>query len=192
MSAKKSLPVKPRARKVKAAPKRGRPTAYQAAHAEQARRLALLGFTDLQMAEFFGVAESTFHLWKQRHKDFSESIRAGKAVADAHVAEGLYKAATGGHTVTDTKTVSGDDGTVRTTEVRQVPPSVSAMIFWLKNRQPDKWRDRQDVESSVTVQGPDYEKLGELFTARMAESRARNRRIMEERGLLLDDEGEAP
>jgi hypothetical protein len=66
------------------------------------------------------------------------------------------------------------------------------MIFWLKNRQPDKWRDRQDVESSVTVQGPDYEKLGELFTARMAESRARNRRIMEERGLLRDEEGDTP
>lgn len=190
MSAKKSLPAKPRALKGKAAPKRGRPTAYQAAHAEQARRLALLGFTDLQMAEFFGVAESTFHLWKQRHKDFSESIRAGKAVADAHVAEGLYKAATGGHTVTDTKIVSSDDGTVRTTEVRQVPPSVSAMIFWLKNRQPDKWRDRQELAADVTTKGPDYEKLGELFTARMAESRARNRRIMEERGMLRDEDGQ--
>lgn len=191
MPAQKSPPAKPRARKVKAAPKRGRPTAYQAAHAEQARRLALLGFTDLQMAEFFGVAESTFHLWKQRHKDFSESIKSGKAVADAHVAEGLYKAATGGHTVTDTKTVSGDDGTVRTTEVREVPPSVSAMIFWLKNRQPEKWRDRQELAADVTTKGPDYEKLGELFTARMAESRARNRRIMEERGLLFDDEEDA-
>ncbi len=188
MSAKKSPPAKPQARKVKAAPKRGRPTAYQAAHAEQARRLALLGFTDVQMADFFGVAESTFHLWKQRHRDFSESVKAGKAVADAQVAEGLYKSATGGHTVTDTKTVSGDGGTVRTTEVKQVPPSVSAMMFWLKNRHPEMWRDRQQIDSAVKVEGPDYEKLGVLFAARMAESRARTQRLLAERGIQPDED----
>lgn len=28
--------------------------------------------------------------------------------------------------------------------VEHYPPDATSMIFWLKNRQPDKWRDKRD------------------------------------------------
>ena len=56
----------------------GRPTDYRAEYAEQAEKLCLLGATDIQLADFFDVAESTIHLWKHTHPEFSESIKDGK------------------------------------------------------------------------------------------------------------------
>lgn len=31
-------------------------------------------------------------------------------------------------------------------KVKEVVPDTTAQIFWLKNRRPDKWRDKQDME----------------------------------------------
>ena len=35
---------------------------------------------------------------------------------------------------------------IRVETVEHYPPDTTAMIFWLKNRQPDRWRDRAEVE----------------------------------------------
>lgn len=74
---------------------KGRPTKYKPEYADQAYRLCLLGHTDSELSEFFEVNEDTIHEWKKRHEDFSESVKRGKLVADANVAEGLYKRAIG-------------------------------------------------------------------------------------------------
>lgn len=37
--------------------------------------------------------------------------------------------------------------------IKEVQPDTTAQIFWLKNRQPDKWRDKQDVEHSGQIGG---------------------------------------
>ena len=29
---------------------------------------------------------------------------------------------------------------------KEVPPEVGALIYWLKNRKRDKWRDKWDIE----------------------------------------------
>ena len=60
-----------------------RPTKYQEAYAEQARKLCLLGYTDAELADFFEVSESPINKWKLDYPEFSESIKKGKAVADA-------------------------------------------------------------------------------------------------------------
>jgi uncharacterized protein YjcR len=57
-----------------------RPTKYQEAYAEQARKLCLLGYTDAELADFFEVSESTINKWKLDYPKFSESIKKGKAV----------------------------------------------------------------------------------------------------------------
>lgn len=38
---------------------------------------------------------------------------------------------------------------------REVPPDTTAIIFWLKNRKPEAWRDRQDlnVDNQVNIAG---------------------------------------
>ncbi|MES1763769.1 hypothetical protein ACKWMU_12765, partial [Escherichia coli] len=54
-----------------------RPTKYQEAYAEQARKLCLLGYTDAELADFFEVSESTINKWKLDYPEFSESIKKG-------------------------------------------------------------------------------------------------------------------
>ncbi|MFT3847898.1 MAG: hypothetical protein QM739_04250 [Propionivibrio sp.] len=173
--------------KAKVTPARGRPTLYQAAYAEQARRLALLGQTDAEMAAFFGVAERTIHYWKEAHPDFLQSLKEGKEEADAHVAESLYRAAIGGSTITETKVQSDAEGNIvgRTTETKQVPANTTAMIFWLKNRQPDKWRDRVEAEVSVSGVG----ELAGVYEDAMKRARERQQAILAERGLSLEAGG---
>jgi hypothetical protein len=87
-----------------------------------------------------------------------ESIRRGKLVADAEVAEKLYQRATGFEwdeaTPIKKKTVTYKDGRrlKETEEIvvvqvhRVVPPDTAAGVHWLTNRQPTRWRNKQQHE----------------------------------------------
>jgi hypothetical protein len=131
-------------------PKRiGRPTSYRPEYDEQAQRLAMLGLTNEEMAIFFNVSPSTLSKWIAELPAFSEALKAGRQVADAKVTESLFKRATG-YTCDedDIRTVSlpnnGGSQIVITPTKKHYPPDPTSMIFWLKNRQPRKWRDRVD------------------------------------------------
>jgi hypothetical protein len=182
----KATPSKKKpASKAKATPARGRPTLYQAAYAEQARRLALLGQTDAEMAAFFGVAERTIHYWKDAHPDFLQSLKEGKADADAKVAAALYQRALG-YSHPDTH-ISNYQGEITITPItKHYPPDPVSMIFWLKNRQPDKWRDRVEAEVSVSGVG----ELAGVYEDAMKRARERQQAILTERGLSLEADGE--
>lgn len=137
----------------------GRPSKYQPEVVEQAYKLCLLGATDKEMADFFGVAESTFNLWKKEHPEFSESLKRGKMLADANVADRLYQRAMGyEHDDIELKVVSlgGNMGSeVQQCEVRKYyPPDTTAAIFWLKNRKPAEWRDKREHELTGKDGGP--------------------------------------
>ena len=123
----------------------GRPTKYRPEYDEQAKKLARLGQTDEEMASFFEVATSTFYLWLKEHESFSEAIKKGKAVSDAEVADKLYKRATG-YSHDDTRFDVINGRVVATEIVKHYPPETAAAIFWLKNRQRDKWKDKHDIE----------------------------------------------
>ena len=125
-----------------------RPTDYRQEYAEQARKLCLLGFTDKQLAVFFGVNESTINRWKHKYPEFCMSIKSGKVIADAQVVESLYNRATG---IEVTEVEVRDDGKKKVKRVtkKHIPPDPTAQIFWLKNRQPELWRDKPTVENSA-------------------------------------------
>lgn len=128
----------------------GRPSSYKREYAEQAYKLCLLGATDKEMADFFQVAESTLNLWKQKHPDFSESITRGKLLADAEVAEKLFQRAKGySHEAVKIFNQQGVEMVVP--YVEHYPPDTQAASLWLRNRQPAKWRDKQDIEHSGEV-----------------------------------------
>lgn len=137
----------------------GRPSKYRPEFAEQAVKLCRLGATDVELAEFFGVSESTLNNWKKAHPGFLESLKKGKTLADAEVADKLFKRATGyEHPEDDIRTVSDGGGTssiVITPTIKRYPPDTGAAIFWLKNRQPAKWRDKVETEDK----GADINKL---------------------------------
>jgi len=123
--------------------KKGRPTKYKAEYCDQAHKLTLLGATDRQLADFFNVAESTINLWKLEHDDFSESLKLGKDEADSRVEESLYQRALGySHSEEKVFNQQGEILTHQTT--KHYPPDSTSMIFWLKNRKPEEWRDRQE------------------------------------------------
>ena len=131
----------------------GRPSKYQDEYAEQARKLCLLGATDAELADFFEVEESTLNNWKNAHPEFLESIKKGKLQADADVADRLYQRAMGyEHPEVDIRVISGE---IVQTPIRKVyAPDPTAAIFWLKNRQRTKWRDKVETELSGPNGGP--------------------------------------
>ena len=122
-----------------------RPTKYQEAYAEQARKLCLLGCTDAELADFFEVSEATINNWKLEYPEFLESIKKGKAVADAEVSDRLYQRAMG-FVAPDIDIRVIENRIVETPLEKYSPPDTTAAIFWLKNRQKDKWRDKVDHE----------------------------------------------
>lgn len=128
----------------------GRPTKYKAEYAKQAAKLCVLGATDAQLADFFEVSVSTINLWKIQHKEFSESVKLNKEKADELVEQSLYHRALGyEHDEVDIRVVSGE--IVQTPIRKFYPPDSTAAIFWLKNRKPKDWRDKQEVEHSGSV-----------------------------------------
>ncbi|ELC6654324.1 terminase [Salmonella enterica] len=137
-----------------------RPTKYQEAYAEQARKLCLLGYTDAELADFFEVSEATINNWKLDHPEFLESIKKGKAVADGDVASNLYHRAMG-YTAKEKREEKTAEGFKEVDAEKHIPGDVTAMIFWLKNRQKEKWREKQDVnhtsdDGSMTPKAPVY------------------------------------
>lgn len=144
----------------------GRPPAYKPEYNEQAEKLCRLGATDKEMADFFHVSEQTVNAWKVKYPQFLESLKRGKTLADANVADRLYQRAMGfEHDSEEIKVVSDGQGagsSIERVPIRKIyPPDTTAAIFWLKNRQPKKWRDKveqgftnsdgEDVPPPVTV-----------------------------------------
>lgn len=142
--------------------KRGRKTLYKAEYAELAFKYSLLGITDAQMADLFGVNEDTLHEWKKRHPKFSESIHNGKDKADAEISHSLYKRAMGfENQEAEVKVVSMGQGLG--SEVQVIPvtkyyaPDTRAIQYWMNNRRRRRapaesdeeksvWADRQEVD----------------------------------------------
>lgn len=147
----------------------GRPTKYLAVYAEQAYKLCLLGATDNDLANFFEVNPDTIYEWRKNHIGFSESIKRGKDIADAEVADRLFQRAKGfEHDSEEIKVVGGEIERVPTRKI--YPPDTTAAIFWLKNRRKSEWRDK--VETDITSGG---EKLAIGITSEQSEQLIRIR-----------------
>ena len=123
-----------------------RPSCYTDKYAEQAYKLALLGATNKEMADFFEVCEDTIYEWKKVFPDFSESIKKGKIKADSEIASKLYHRAKG-YEHEETKVFCHEGEIVTYDVVKHYPPETGAIAFWLKNRQPKTWRDSHDFTS---------------------------------------------
>jgi len=129
----------------------GRPTEYNSKiHPKVAAFFAGKGYTLQQMAEGFGVHVDTICEWKNVHPEFSEAIKSGKEAPDDLVERSLYERATG-YTYQSEKIFQYQGEPVVVPCVEHVPPDTTAQIFWLKNRRPKQWRDKQDIELSGDV-----------------------------------------
>jgi hypothetical protein len=112
------------------------------------------GLTDQQMMKKLGVSNGTFYKYVEQYPEFKEGLKRGKAPVDIQVENSLLKRALGyEYTETENKTRNGKTVEEKET-VKQVVPDTTAQIFWLKNRKPDLWRDKQ-------VLGHELEKMNE-------------------------------
>ena len=121
------------------------PSKYNKSYCEQVTKLCMLGAKDTELADFFGITEMTLNNWKKAHPEFHQAMHHGKDIADANVASKLYQRAMG-YEHPDSH-ISNFQGAITVTPItKYYPPDTTACIFWLKNRQRAKWRDRTDHE----------------------------------------------
>ena len=106
------------------------------------------GLTDEQIAEKIGIHRDTLNEWKKKYPDISDTLKKGKEVVDLQVENALLKRALGYEYEEISKKYESGTLTEKKVTINQVIPDTTAQIFWLKNRRPDKWKDKQDVQVS--------------------------------------------
>lgn len=108
---------------------------------------AMSGLTDEQIADNLSIAVCTLYEYKKKYPEFADALKKGKDIADAQVVNALYKTATGFVYYEETTNAVGDVVSVQ----KYAKPNTTAQIFWLKNRQPDRWRDKTEVKADITM-----------------------------------------
>lgn len=115
------------------------------------------GLSNDQIAHNIGVTAKTLCEWQNRFGEFRNAIKKGKEVVDREVENAMLKRALGYEydEVTQEPVTDKDTGIteMRVTKrvTKQIAPDVTAQIFWLKNRKPEEFRDKRDVELSGSV-----------------------------------------
>ena len=118
------------------------------------------GLTDEQIAHNIGINRTTLYAWKAKYSDFSNALKRGKEVVDRIVENALLKSAMGYKydEVVQERIYNPETGESEIVEVKRttkdVAPNSTSLIFWLKNRQPAKWRDTKNIDAAVEVKNP--------------------------------------
>jgi len=127
--------------------------------------IAQEGLTLAEISKIFEVSERTLYRWINNDPKLCQTLNAAKLIADKRVEDSLYKRALGYKydEVTYEKVKIGglgadinDEGEIESIKhtdcyktkivTREIPPDVTAQIFWLKNRKPDEWRDKKEFD----------------------------------------------
>lgn len=126
------------------------------------------GYRIEDICKVLGIGRQTFHNWAQKYPEFDEAVRRGREVIDAEVENELLNNAMGRVyweetqelvEALDPETGKREHKMTTVKRVRKyVKPDTTAQIFWLKNRKPEVWRDRQHIahEGQIGVKDLDY------------------------------------
>ncbi len=111
------------------------------------------GLTDEQIATNIGIAYSTLRDWRDKYPALSAALKKGKEVVDRQVENALLQRALGYEYTETTREYVPELGEMHVTKkvTKQVAPDTTAQIFWLKNRKPQEWRDKRDVDLSGSI-----------------------------------------
>jgi transposase-like protein len=133
--------------------KRGRKTDYnERIHCRAVEALAAKGRTQEQIADGLGINVTTLKNWRDTHPKFAAALQAGKDATDNRVERSLYRRAMGyTHKAEKIMVVAGQ--VLREEYDQHYPPDTPALAFWLKNRRPGDWSDKQEIEHSGSISG---------------------------------------
>ena len=120
------------------------------------RGFARNGYTDEEIAKKIGISRSTLSDWKVKYSDIADALKKGEDVIDDEIEETLIKSAMGYSydEVTKESQLNPETGcfelAVTKVVTKHQTPNVTALIFWLKNRRRETWRDKiskEDLQS---------------------------------------------
>ncbi|MEG0416409.1 MAG: helix-turn-helix domain-containing protein [Erysipelothrix sp.] len=118
------------------------------------------GMIELHVAKKLGISEATFSNYKNKYPELLQLLNEAKIVPDQQVEDSLFKRAIGYLYEEETRELMLNPLTmerelvITKTVTKQVVPDVTAQIFWLKNRRPDRWRDKQDINLNGQINNP--------------------------------------
>ena len=130
----------------------GRPSSFKPEYVAQTEKLCALGATDIELADFFNVDPVTIWRWKYQFPEFRKAISTAKEAADDRVERSLYNRALGYQRKAVKIFMPANAGEpVYAPYTEEVPADPASMIFWLKNRRREYWRDRHPEDSTDTT-----------------------------------------
>src|SRR5215213_542305 len=144
--------------------KGGRSTLYKPDFAAQAEVAARFGATTEELAELFNVSTRTIDRWAVARDEFRQALKAGQDAADDRVERTLYQKALG-FTKEVVKPMMGKNGIELVRYTETVDPDTTSIIFWLKNRKPEEWRDKTQTKLTWATK-----KLSEMTNAELDEA----------------------
>lgn len=110
------------------------------------RRIAARGATDDNFELMYGLPRGTIASWAKLYPGFAKALEEGRSKVDGDVLFSLYRNAIG-FEYEEEQAVGGRDPCVL--KVKKVKHGeVSAQKYWLNNRQPDNWKQRERVDLS--------------------------------------------
>jgi hypothetical protein len=131
----------------------GRPTKYKQDYIRIAYEVMSLGATITKLAKVFDVNADSIYEWQKKYPEFSESIQWGRDIFDSEVVEeALHKRATGYQYKIKTYIAVGQENLFLYKIVEKyMPPSVEAIRFWLSNRNPRRWGNKNNETENKII-----------------------------------------
>ena len=121
------------------------------------------GMTEATICKKIGVSHESFNQYKRKYPELVETLKNGKEGVDYAVENKLLKRAMG-YSIKEVYTTTDVNGKKSTKEtIKEIPPDVTAQIFWLKNRRKDKWRDRWDQEINSDFVNKNINQLADVM-----------------------------
>lgn len=129
------------------------------------------GMSTQQVADKLGIDNTTLTRWMHDYPALAQAVKNGRKPVDQTIINSLYKQGLGGQVYTTEKwgrvpptaaeiMAAAKAGRpqpkakwAKLQEIRtQHAPDTIAQIFWLKNRDPEHWRDRREVASTSKIE----------------------------------------
>ena len=114
---------------------------------EEIKGYALEGCTMEQIAHRLLITTQTLYNWTKKYPELKSVILEGKQVADDRVEQSLYDMCFG-YDVREVTIEKDTDGNIikQVIKTRHIPPSATAIQYWLQNRRVDNWKSHQSLE----------------------------------------------